>query len=284
MMINYKIIEYLKDEFKLLENLFDIKDLEILARYIFNNKKLIDLEDLSGDIYDISVLKFAIRRRIQKEPISQIIGLRKFWNSNFYINETVLDPRPESELIVEKVLELSNTNLSLIDLGTGSGCLAISIALERPNFKIFASDISLDALQIAKINSKYYKYDMIFNIVLLCLTIGVNYLLIPIYGIDGAAMATAISLFIFYTIKTFFVYFKLKMHPFTKKTFYTIASFFIIYFLIDSLFIYGEIIYINILIKSCLIILCFIPFLFYLNLSKELIDILKEILRIKKLN
>jgi len=162
MMINYKIIDYLKDEIKISKNLFDNKDLEILARYIFNNKKLIDLEDISGDIYDISVLKFAIRRRIQKEPISQIIGLRKFWNSNFYINETVLDPRPESELIVEKVLELSDTNLSLIDLGTGSGCLAISIALERPNFKIFASDISPDALKIAEINSRYHKTPITF--------------------------------------------------------------------------------------------------------------------------
>ena len=162
MMINYKIIDYLKDEIKISKNLFDNKDLEILARYIFNNKKLIDLEDISGDIYDISVLKFAIRRRIQKEPISQIIGLRKFWNSNFYIDETVLDPRPESELIVEKVLELSDTNLSLIDLGTGSGCLAISIALERPNFKIFATDISPDALKIAEINSRYHKTPITF--------------------------------------------------------------------------------------------------------------------------
>ena len=161
-MINYKIIDYLKDEIKISKNLFDNKDLEILARYIFNKKKLIDLEDISGDIYDISVLKFAIRRRIQKEPISQIIGLRKFWNSNFYIDETVLDPRPESELIVEKVLELSDTNLSLIDLGTGSGCLAISIALERPNFKIFASDISSDALKIAEINSRYHKTPITF--------------------------------------------------------------------------------------------------------------------------
>ena len=162
MMINYKIIDYLKDEIKISKNLFDNKDFEILARYIFNNKKLIDLEDISGDIYYISILKFAIRRRIQKEPISQIIGLRKFWNSNFYIDETVLDPRPESELIVEKVLELSDTNLSLIDLGTGSGCLAISIALERPNFKIFASDISPNALKIAEINSRYHKTPITF--------------------------------------------------------------------------------------------------------------------------
>ena len=162
MMINYKIIDFLKDEIKLSFNLLNCKDFEILARYIFNNKKLIDLEDISGDMYYISILKFAIRRRIQKEPISQIIGLRKFWNSNFYIDETVLDPRPESELIVEKVLELSDTNLSLIDLGTGSGCLAISIALERPNFKIFACDISPDALNIAEINSRYHKTPITF--------------------------------------------------------------------------------------------------------------------------
>ena len=162
MMINYQIIDYLKDEIKLSKNLLDHKDLEILARHIFNNINLIGVEDISGDLYYLSVLKFAIRRRIQKEPISQIIGLRKFWNSIFYINETVLDPRPESELIVEKVLELSDTNLSLIDLGTGSGCLAISIALERPNFKIFASDISPNALKIAEINSRYHKTPITF--------------------------------------------------------------------------------------------------------------------------
>ena len=162
MMINYKIIDFLKDEIKSLDNSFDRKDLEILARHCFDNIKLKDVDNISIDLYDLSVLKFAIRRRIQKEPISQIIGSRKFWNSNFYINETVLDPRPDSELIVEKVLELSHTNLSLIDLGTGSGCLAISIALERPNFKIFASDISNDALQIAEINSRYYKTHITF--------------------------------------------------------------------------------------------------------------------------
>ena len=162
MMISYKFINYLKGEIKLLDNAFDLKDLEILVRNSFDNIKFKDIENIFGDLYNISVLKFAIRRRIQKEPISQIIGLRKFWNSNFYINETVLDPRPESELIVEKVLELSGENLSLIDLGTGSGCLAISIALERPNFKIFAADISHDALKIAEINSRYYKTPITF--------------------------------------------------------------------------------------------------------------------------
>jgi len=67
------------------------------------------------------------------------------------MNDATMAKLAESELIVEKVLELSDTNLSLIDLGTGSGCLAISIALERPNFKIFASDISPDALKLQKL-------------------------------------------------------------------------------------------------------------------------------------
>ena len=85
MMINYKIIDFLKDEIKLSKNSLNYKDLEILARHSIDNIKFIDIEDISGDLYDISVLKFAIRRRIQKEPISQIIGLRKFWNSNFIL-------------------------------------------------------------------------------------------------------------------------------------------------------------------------------------------------------
>ncbi len=161
-MINHEIIQYLKNKITLVNNSFDQRDLEILARYSFENIQFMDVENISQELYNLSVLKFAIRRRIQKEPISHIIGLRKFWNSTFYINENVLDPRPESELIVEKVLELSDKNLSLIDLGTGSGCLAISIALERPNFKIFASDISNDALKIAEINSKFYKTPITF--------------------------------------------------------------------------------------------------------------------------
>ena len=59
-------------------------------------------------------------------------------------------------------MELPNSKLSLIDLGTGSGCIAISIARERPNFEVFASDISNDALKVAKTNSNYYKTSITF--------------------------------------------------------------------------------------------------------------------------
>ena len=162
MTINYNIIKYLKNNIKLVDNAFDDRDLEILVRYSFDNIQGMDVEDISKELYNLNILKFAVRRRILKEPISHIINLRKFWNSSFFINNNVLDPRPESELIVEKVLEFSGTNSSIIDLGTGSGCLAISIALERPNFKIFASDISPDALKIAEINSRYHKTPITF--------------------------------------------------------------------------------------------------------------------------
>ena len=161
-MIDNKIIQYFKDNIKQINKGFERRDLDILIRYTFDNKKYHYIKNSYNDSYRLSVLKFAIRRRLANEPISQIIGFRNFWNSTFYVDKNVLDPRPETELIVEKVLELPSNNLSLIDLGTGSGCIAISIARERPNFEVFASDISSDALKIAKKNSKLYQTSINF--------------------------------------------------------------------------------------------------------------------------
>ena len=161
-MINNKIIQYFKDNIKQINQGFERRDLDILIKYTFDNKKYHYIKNSYNDSYRLSVLKFAIRRRLANEPISQIIGFRKFWNSTFYVDKNVLDPRPETELLVEKVLELPSNNLSLIDLGTGSGCIAISIARERPNFEVFASDISNDALKIAKKNSKLYQTSITF--------------------------------------------------------------------------------------------------------------------------
>ena len=161
-MIDNKIIQYFKDNIKQINKGFKRRDLDILIRYTFDNKKYHYIKQRYNDSYRLSVLKFAIRRRLANEPISQIIGFRNFWNSTFYVDKNVLDPRPETELLVEKVLELPSNNLSLIDLGTGSGCIAISIARERPNFEVFASDISNDALKIAKKNSKLYQTSINF--------------------------------------------------------------------------------------------------------------------------
>ena len=161
-MLDNKIIQYFKDNIKLINKNFQRRDLDILIRYAFDNKKFKYIENIYNDCYHSNVLKFAIRRRLLNEPISQIIGYRKFWNSTFYVDKNVLDPRPETELLVEKVLELPSSKLSLIDLGTGSGCIAISIARERPNFEVFASDISNDALKVAKKNSNFYQTSITF--------------------------------------------------------------------------------------------------------------------------
>ena len=161
-MLDNKIVQYFKDNIKFINKCFERRDLDILIRYAFDNKKYKYIEKIYNDCYRSSVLKFAIRRRLLNEPISQIIGFRKFWNSKFYVDKNVLDPRPDTELLVKKILELPSNNLSLIDLGTGTGCIAISIARERPNFEVFASDISNDALKVAKTNSNFYKTTITF--------------------------------------------------------------------------------------------------------------------------
>ena len=95
-MLDDKIVQYFKDNIKLLNKSFERRDLDILIRYAFDNKKYKYIEKIYNDCYRTSVLKFAIRRRLLNEPISQIIGYRKFWTSTFFVDKTVFDPRPET--------------------------------------------------------------------------------------------------------------------------------------------------------------------------------------------
>ena len=113
-----------------------------------------DSDSTSLDKHTNRIFDFAVRRRLSQEPVSHIIGYRDFWKTRFHVNQGVLDPRPETELIVEKVLRLPPSKLSVLDLGTGTGCIAISIALEKADLEVFASDISLEALRVAKSNAK----------------------------------------------------------------------------------------------------------------------------------
>lgn len=95
-------------------------------------------------------------RRAAREPIAYLTGIREFWNLDFEVSPAVLIPRPETEFIVEAVLDLfpgTKAPLAMCDAGTGSGCLAISIAKERPEARITATDISLAALEVARRNA-----------------------------------------------------------------------------------------------------------------------------------
>ena len=101
----------------------------------------------------------AVRRREAREPLSHILGEREFWSLRFHVNASVLDPRPDSETLVAAVLAQypePDTVLKIADLGTGSGCLLLSILSERPGAEGVGVDISESALSIARENAQRF--------------------------------------------------------------------------------------------------------------------------------
>ena len=97
----------------------------------------------------------AIKRRIKGEPVAYITGKKEFWSKNFVVNYSTLVPRPETELLIYKVIDFfKNKKINILDIGTGSGCILLSV-LKELNLAIGTGiDISSSAIQIAKINSK----------------------------------------------------------------------------------------------------------------------------------
>jgi release factor glutamine methyltransferase len=97
-----------------------------------------------------------IERRVQGEPLAYIIQCREFYGLDFYVDSRVLIPRPESELLVEQALCFARRQpVSIVaDVGTGSGAIAVSLAINLPRAKIYATDISATALEVAKTNSQ----------------------------------------------------------------------------------------------------------------------------------
>jgi len=99
-------------------------------------------------------LQLVINRRVTGEPMAYITGMQEFWSMPLKVSRAVLIPRPETELLVERALELIPLEESsrVLDLGTGSGAVALAIALARPHAKVTAVDVSHDALKIARDN------------------------------------------------------------------------------------------------------------------------------------
>ncbi|MEA3253577.1 MAG: peptide chain release factor N(5)-glutamine methyltransferase [Chloroflexota bacterium] len=112
---------------------------------------------------EIGHLQHLIQRRLLHEPAAHILGCSEFYGREFYIDHRALIPRPETELIVEEAIKLvqkrslSENHLAIADIGTGSGVIAISLALEFPFARIYATDISNPALQVAEINCRRHK-------------------------------------------------------------------------------------------------------------------------------
>ncbi|MQG87493.1 MAG: peptide chain release factor N(5)-glutamine methyltransferase [SAR202 cluster bacterium] len=106
----------------------------------------------------LEVLESHIRRRESREPLQYITGTTEFYSRQFSVNESVLIPRPETEQLVSLAIEFVRTqnigDPKIADIGTGSGAIAISLALEMPSAKIYATDISGDAVIIARQNAE----------------------------------------------------------------------------------------------------------------------------------
>ena len=108
---------------------------------------------------DVKSFNYLLKRRKKGEPIAYLINKKEFWKQNFYINQNVLIPRPDTELLVEETLKLFNINskLNILDIGTGSGCILLSILKERRNFFGTGIDISKKAINVAHFNAKMHQ-------------------------------------------------------------------------------------------------------------------------------
>ena len=135
-------------------------DSELLLAKVVNKTREELLINLSNLVEPKKLKKFKtlLFRRNKKEPIAYIFKKKDFWRYSFYVNYDVLIPRPETEIIIEEVLKLTSksTSKSFLDVGTGSGCIILSIVKERPNSNGIALDISKKAIKIALDNAKMH--------------------------------------------------------------------------------------------------------------------------------
>lgn len=129
---------------------------ELLLRHALKISRVQLYQDLNRELKPEREKTFRelIKRRLNGEPTAYITGHREFYGFDFYVDSNVLIPRPESELLVERALTLAQerTISTIAEIGTGCGAIAISLALNLPRAKIYATDISAPALKVALFN------------------------------------------------------------------------------------------------------------------------------------
>lgn len=135
-------------------------DILLMLEFVLQKNKAFIHAFNENYLTEIELLKLnqILNQRLEGKPMAYILGYKSFYKFDFLVNENVLIPRPETEILVEKVLEFAfqfdKQNLKILDLGTGSGAIACSVANELPNSQIIAVDKSVDALKVAKTNAK----------------------------------------------------------------------------------------------------------------------------------
>lgn len=138
-------------------------DTELLLAFVLNVDRVFLYKNPEFILYSdqLNLFESLINRRLRGEPIAYILGKKEFWSQEFFVDANVLIPRPETELLVEKTLEFfqdkKNAKITLADLGTGSGAIALALARENPDWQIIATDNSPAALTVAKKNAQNLK-------------------------------------------------------------------------------------------------------------------------------
>ena len=135
-------------------------DSQLILSKILRKKREDILINLNKIINKEVVKKFnyLLSKRLKNEPIAYILGSKEFWKHKFFVNRSVLIPRPETEHLVEEILKIIKKNESkkILEIGTGSGCIIISLLIERPKCHVTALDVSANALNVAKTNAKIH--------------------------------------------------------------------------------------------------------------------------------
>jgi release factor glutamine methyltransferase len=163
MLVN-EAITFAEQELKKTNNLNSRLDSEILVSHLINTPRENIYSKLKEDLHldKVEKLKQLVNRRAKKEPIAYILNNKEFWSTNFYVDRSVLIPRPETEVLIDLLLsKINNKNkyLDVLDIGTGSGCILISLLKELKNARGVGVDKSSKAIAIAKKNSLLNKID-----------------------------------------------------------------------------------------------------------------------------
>ncbi len=135
---------------------------ELLLRHVLNMDRTAFLISMQEPIAQEAVEKLAVlcQRRAKREPIQYMIGKQEFYGRDFCVAPGVLIPRPETEILIEQILKqagqlwLNEEPLDVVDIGTGSGAIALTLACERPEWNISTIDLSMDAISIARRNAE----------------------------------------------------------------------------------------------------------------------------------
>ena len=150
----------------LLQESFDEREADNLFKYTLEDyykKRFFDVKDYDLSDDEMEELNFIYEKISNHYPIQYIFNKAPFYGLELYVDENVLIPRPETEELVDWIIKENNDPLlTVLDIGTGSGCIPIALKKYKPDWVVFAIDISENALEVAKVNALKYEVDIEF--------------------------------------------------------------------------------------------------------------------------